>query len=292
LHVIALALGIGPGDEVVTTPLSFFATAGSFARCGARIVFADVEDATLTLDEGLATTACSTRTRAIVTVHLFGRPAPVRSAPCPVVDDAAQAIGVPLTGVAAALSFFPTKQLGALGDAGAVLTNDATIAERVALLRTHGAQPKYHHIAVGGNFRLDAIQAAVLRVKLAHLDGALMARRAIAAQYRAALASAGVPPELRVLPDHPLHANQQFVIRAPRRDALRRFLADRGIGTEIYYPEPLHLQPCFRELGYRRGSLPVAEAATAEVLALPLQPHLTPSAVDTVVSAIADFFRS
>jgi dTDP-4-amino-4,6-dideoxygalactose transaminase len=292
LHVIALALGIGSGDDVVTTPFSFFATCGSFARLGARIVFADVDEDTLTLDPRLASSSCSAHTRAIITVHLFGHPAPVAGAPCPVIEDAAQAIGVPLRGLVAALSFFPTKQLGALGDAGAVVTQDATLAERVRLLRTHGASPKYHHVAIGGNFRLDALQAAALRVKLAQLDAALAARRRIAARYREALAAAKVPPELRPLADHPEHTYQQFVIRAPRRDALRRFLADRGIGTEVYYPEPLHLQPCFRDLGYRPGSLPIAERAAGEVLALPLQAQLPPAAVETVVSTIEAFFGS
>jgi dTDP-4-amino-4,6-dideoxygalactose transaminase len=291
LHAIFMALGVGPGDEVVTTPLTFFATAGSAARLGARIVFADVDDDALALDPGLAAAACGPRTRAVVPVHLFGRPAPRPDVACPVVEDAAQAIGAgPPAGVAAALSFFPTKNLGALGDAGAVLTNDAALADRIALLRAHGARPKYAHHAIGGNFRLDALQAAVLRAKLPRLAGATAARRAHAGAYRARFAAARVPPELRLPPPDPAHVYHQFVIRAPRRDSLRAHLAAAGIGTEVYYPVPLHLQPCFAGLGYRPGSLPVAERAAAEVLALPIHPALPPAAPGHVVDQIAAFY--
>jgi dTDP-4-amino-4,6-dideoxygalactose transaminase len=291
LHAIFLALGIGPGDEVVTTPLTFLATAGSAARLGARIVFADVDDDALALDPRLAAAACGPRTRAVVPVHLFGRPAPLPEVACPVVEDAAQAIGTgPPAGAAAALSFFPTKNLGALGDAGAVLTDDPALADRIALLRAHGARPKYAHHAIGGNFRLDALQAAVLRAKLPRLGELTAARRAHAAAYRARLAAARVPPELRLPPPHPAHVYHQFVIRAPRRDSLRAHLAAAGVGTEVYYPVPLHLQPCFAGLGYRRGSLPVAERAAAEVLALPIHPALPPAALDHVADQIAAFY--
>ncbi len=198
LHAILLALGVGPGDEVVTTPFTFFATAGSAARLGARIVFADVDDDSLALDPGRAAAASGPRTRAVVPVHLFGRPAPLPEVACPIVEDAAQAIGIgPPAGAAAALSFFPTKNLGALGDAGAVLTHDAALADRIALLRVHGARPKYEHHASGGNFRLDARQAAVLRAMLPHVGALTAARRAHAAAYRARLAAAAVPPALR-----------------------------------------------------------------------------------------------
>jgi dTDP-4-amino-4,6-dideoxygalactose transaminase len=292
LHAIFLALGIGPGDEVVTTPLTFFATAGSAARLGARVVFADVDDAALTLDPRLAAAASGPRTRAVVPVHLFGRPAALPAAPCPIVEDAAQAIGIgPPAGAAAALSFFPTKNLGALGDAGAVLTDDAALADRIALLRSHGARPKYEHHAVGGNFRLDALQAAVLRARLPRLPALTAARRAHAAAYRALLAAAPVPPELRLPAPHPAHVYHQFVIRAPRRDALRAHLAAAGVGTEVYYPVPLHLQPCFAHLGYRPGSMPVAERACAEVLALPIHPALSAPAQAYVVEQIAAFYR-
>ena len=291
LHAIFLAHGIARGDEVVTTPLTFFATAGAAARLGARIVFADVDDDALTLDPGAALAACSARTRAVVPVHLFGRPARLPAAPCPIVEDAAQGLGAGrATGNTTALSFFPTKNLGALGDAGAVLTGDPAIADQIALLRTQGARPKYHHLAVGGNFRLDPLQAAVLRAKLPHLAGWNAARRRHADHYRALFAAARVPPELRLPAPHADHVYHQFVIRAPRRDALRAHLAASGIGTEIYYPEPLHLQPCFAELGYRAGSLPIAERACREVLALPIHPMLSVDAQRFVVERIAAFY--
>lgn len=292
LHVIAMALGIAPGDEVVTTPLTFFATAGAFARLGARIVFADIDDETLTLDPRAALAACSSRTRAIVPVHLFGRLAELPAAPCPVVEDAAQSLGAgPPRGAAAAISFFPTKNLGAVGDAGAVVTNDAALADKIALLRTQGARPKYHHLAIGGNFRLDPLQAAVLRTKLAHLSRWTEARRAHAEHYRQLFAATRMPAELRLPAHHPSHVYQQFVVRAPKREALRTHLAGAGIGTEIYYPEPLHLQPCFAELGYRRGSLPVVERACSDLLALPIQPMLSANARAFVVDKIASFYR-
>jgi dTDP-4-amino-4,6-dideoxygalactose transaminase len=291
LHVIFLSLGLVPGDEVVTTPLTFFATAGAAARLGARIVFADVEDASLTLDPEAALSACSERTRAVVPVHLFGRPARLPVAPCPVVEDAAQSVGAArAAGNTAAVSFFPTKNLGALGDAGAVLTDEPALADRIALLRTQGARPKYHHLAVGGNFRLDPLQAAVLRAKLPHLAGWNAARRGHADRYRALFAAARVPPEVRLPAPHDGHVYHQFVIRAPRRDALRARLAAAGVGTEVYYPEPLHLQPCFADLGYRAGAFPVAERACREVLALPIHPMLAPAAQDFVVEQISAFY--
>ena len=294
LHALFLALGIAPGDEVVTTPLTFFATAGAAARLGARIVFADVDDASLTLDPRAALAAVSARTRAIVPVHLFGHPAALdalAAAPCDILEDAAQSLGAgPVRGRAAALSFFPTKNLGALGDAGAVLTDDDALADRVALVRTQGARPKFHHEVVGGNFRLDALQAAVLRAKLPHLPAWNAARRTRADHYRALCAAAPLPPELRLPAPHAAHVYHKFVIRAPRRDALRAHLAAAGIATEVYYPEPLHLQPCFAELGYRPGSMPVAEQACREVLALPLHPVLAAAAQAFVVEQIATFY--
>lgn len=291
LHLLAMALEIGPGDEVVTTPFSFFATAGSFARLGAKLVFADIDDATLTLDPRCAVAACSERTRAVVPVHLFGYPARLPAAPCPVVEDAAHGFGQ-AAGLVAAMSFFPTKNLGALGDAGAIVTDDEALASRAALLRTHGASPKYHHIAVGGNFRLDALQAAVLLAKLPSLPAWTAARRSHADRYRALFAAAAIPPEVRLPASHPDHSYHQFVIRTPRRDALRDQLGRDGIETGIYYPEPLHLQPCFHDLGYRRGSLPVAERASFDALALPVYPALPLSAQELVVERIAAFFRS
>lgn len=290
LHAIFMALGIGPGDDVITTPLTFFATAGSAARLGARIVFADVDDATLTLDPDRAASASSTKTRAIVPVDLFGFPAESPAVRCPVVVDAAHSVGARLRGHIAALSFFPTKNLGALGDAGAVVCDDDDLADRITLLRTHGARPKYHHLAVGGNFRLDTLQAAILSAKLPHLPNWIAKRRHHAARYRLAFADARVPDELRLPAHHPAHTYHQFVIRAPRRDELRQHLTAAGIGTEIYYPSPLHLQPCFAELGYKPGSLPLAERACREVLALPIHPALPEAAIDHVVEAISVFY--
>jgi dTDP-4-amino-4,6-dideoxygalactose transaminase len=289
LLAIGMALGIGTGDEVVTTPFTFFATAGAFARLGARVVFADVDDATLNLDPARALAACTPRTRAIVVVHLFGRPAAIPDAACAIVEDAAHTgVATRPRGVAAALSFYPTKILGALGDAGAVITDDATLGDRIAVLRTQGARPKYHHVALGGNFRLDAIQAAVLRVKLRHVAAWTAARRRIADTYRAAFAARSL--DVRVPDDHAEHAYHQWVIRTPRRDALRAHLAGAGIATEIYYPEPLHLQPCFADLGYRSGSLPIAERACRDVLALPIQPALSDDVPAQIVDEIARFF--
>lgn len=292
LLVALWALGVGPGDEVVTTPFSFFATAGAIWRLGARPVFADIEPGSLCLRADAAAAAVGPRTRAVMPVHLFGRPAPIPEVgEIPVVEDAAQSLSAaPLSGAMAALSFFPTKNLGALGDAGAVVTNTAEHAERAARLRAHGANPKYFHEIVGANTRLDAIQAAVLRVKLSHLPRFIAARRERAERYRALFSAARVSPEL-VLPDpDPGHVYNQFTIRAPDRDALRRYLAHAGIDTEVYYPLPLHLQPCFAHLGYREGSLPQAEAAAREVLSLPIHPAVTPAMQEQVVDAIASFY--
>ena len=292
LLATAMALDVGPSSEVVTTPFTFIATASFAARLGARIVFADVDDATLTLDPAAALGACSERTAAIVPVHMFGHPATLPATAIPILEDAAQSVGgARLRGRAAAVSMFPTKNLGALGDAGAVLTDDSELAERIALVRSHGARPKYHHVVLGGNFRLDAMQAAVLRAKLPHLARWTAARRAHAAHYRELFAAIKLPPELRLPAAHPEHVFHQFVIRTPRRDALRAHLAAAGIGTEIYYPEPLHLAPCFAHLGYRDGSFPVAERACREVLALPIQPRLTDVMRVAVVEQIAAFFR-
>jgi dTDP-4-amino-4,6-dideoxygalactose transaminase len=292
LLVALMALGVGPGDEVVTTPLTFFATAGAIARLGARPVFADVDPDTLTLDPRAAASAVTARTRAIIPVHLFGRVADIPAVSVPVVEDAAQSLGAAaVLGAAATYSFFPTKNLGAVGDAGAVVTRDAALADRVALLRGHGARPRYHHVALGGNFRLDALQAAVLRARLPHLAAWTAARRRHAEHYRALFAAASVPAELRLPPPSATCVWHQLVIRAPRRDALRAFLADAGIGTEVYYPAPLHLQPCFADLGHRAGAFPAAERACADGLALPIHPALPAAAPAAVVDAIAAFYR-
>jgi len=289
LLAIGMALGIQPGDEVVTTPFTFAATAESMARLGARVLFADIDDDTLCLDPRAALATCSSRTRAIVSVNLFGlRAALPATTAIPIIEDSAHSLGAP-RGLAAALSFFPTKNLGALGDAGAVLTNDATLADRIALLRTHGARPKYHHLVTGGNFRLDALQAAVLRTKLVHLARFTAARRTNAAHYRTLFAAAKLPPELRLPAHTDAHVYHQFVIRAPRRDALRAHLSRAGIGTEVYYPEPLHFQPCFP--AHKQGTFPIAERACTEVLALPIHPAMREEARELVVEQIASFYE-
>jgi dTDP-4-amino-4,6-dideoxygalactose transaminase len=287
-----MALDLGPGDEVVTTPFSFFATVGAIVRLGAVPVFADIEEGTCNLDPAAALAAVSPRTRAILPVHLYGLPARLPAAgEIPIIEDAAQSLGAsPVAGLCQCISFFPTKNVGAIGDAGAVLTSDPAFAERLHLLRAHGARPKYVHQIIGGNFRLDALQAAVLRVKLPHLRAWCDARRSNASRYRALFASARVPSELALPPDSPAHIYHQFVIRAPRREALRAFLLDAGIETEVYYPVPLHLQRCFASLGHREGAFPVAERAAAEVLALPVHPSLTESAQGYVVERIAAFY--
>lgn len=308
-----MALGIGHGDEVITTPFTFFATAGCIHRLGARPVFVDIEPGSFNIDPERIAAALTPKTRAILPVHLFGQIAAmdeICEIACrnelPVIEDAAQAIGAELRGRRAGslgllgcFSFYPTKNLGAAGDAGIVTTNDPGLAEALRRIRNHGMEPRYYHADVGGNFRLDAVQAAVLRVKLRHLEAWQQARRGTAALYRKRFAEAGLarespgagdgivlPPEL---PDR-RHVYHQFVIRAPRRDALRAHLAARGIGSEIYYPLALHEQECFRPLGHKKGDFPEAERAAAESLALPMFPELTPAQVDAVVAGVGSFF--
>ena len=293
LLVALMALGVRPGDEVVTTPYSFYATVGCIARLGARPVFADIDPATFNLDPGAAAAACGTRTRAVIPVHLFGRPATLPPVSVPIVEDAAQAIGAcKVVGIASCLSFFPSKNLGAFGDGGALLTDDDGFADKVAILRAHGSKPKYVHHLVGGNFRLDALQAAILRVKLARLGEWTASRRSNAERYRRIFAGTpGLPPEFILPAQAPGHIYNQFVIRAPRRDALREYLTKNGVGTEIYYPLALHLQPCFTDLGYKPGAFPHAERATQETLALPIYAELTEAQQAFVVEQIANFYR-
>ena len=293
LLVALMALGVGPSDEVVTTPYSFYATVGCIARLGARPVFADIDPQTFNLNPAAAVAACGSKTRALIPVHLFGRPASIPQVALPIVEDAAQAIAAcKVTGIASCLSFFPSKNLGAMGDGGALLTDDDAFADRVAVLRAHGSKPKYVHHFVGGNFRLDALQAAILRVKLGRLAEWTAARRANADRYRALFATTtGIPSELALPLDVPGHIYNQFVIRAPLRDRLREHLTGSGIGTEIYYPLALHLQPCFAHLGYKPGAFPHAEAATRETLALPIYAELSEAQQAFVVEQIATFYR-
>ena len=304
LLLALMAVGVGPGDEVVTSTYSFFATAGTIARLGARPVFVDIERATFNLDPAMLASRLTPRTKAIVPVHLFGCccdmdavSAVAAAQELAVIEDAAQAIGAlddrrrvaGSIGTAGCLSFFPSKNLGGFGDAGMVLTNDAELAERMRILRVHGSKPKYHHHLVGGNFRIDALQAAVLRVKLKYLNGWTKARRENADRYRMLFAECGI--DGLVLPeDRPGHIYNQFVIRCRQRDQLQRFLLEHHIGSEVYYPVPLHLQPCFAELGYREGDLPEAEAAARESLALPIYPELTEDAQRYIVERIREFY--
>jgi len=305
LLLALMALEIKAGDEVVTTTYSFFATAGTIARIGARPVLVDIDPATFNIDPAQTVAAITPRTRAIMPVHLFGLSAdldPIMDAAgragIPVVEDAAQAIGStyksrPLGGIGmfGGFSFFPSKNLGAFGDAGLLTTNDETLAERARLLRTHGMKPKYYHHLVGANFRMDALQAAVLRVKAPHLAAWTEGRRRNAARYRTLFRDAGLDGAIE-LPQEPsdrMHIFNQFVIRTPARDALKRHLDERGIGNEIYYPVPFHLQPCFAHLGYRRGAFPHAERAADESLAIPIYGELTAAQQEAVVSAIGRF---
>ena len=301
-----LALGIAPGDEVITTPFTFVATAGAVARVGAVPVFVDIEGETLNIDPGLMRAAITERTRAIIPVHLFGLAADLepilqvaKEHRLAVIEDAAQAIGARYRGVHVGtlgnfgcFSFFPSKNLGGAGDGGLVTTNDPALAEHLRLLRAHGSDRKYHYQILGTNSRLDALQAAILRVKLAHLEEWARARQNKAERYRALFAERGLEGFVK-LPSAPadrVHVYNQFVIRCPERDALREFLRDRGIPTEIYYPKPLHLQPAFAYLGYQPCQLPQAEAASREALALPIYPELMEDHQAMVVRTIAQFF--
>ena len=291
LLLALMALGVGPGDEVVTTGFSFFATAGVIARLGATPVFADIEEHSFNLDPEAALAAATTSTKAIMPVNLYGRLASLPQTNIPIIEDAAQSIGAGAPrGLAACYSFFPTKNVGALGDAGAVVTGDADFDDELRLLRTHGGRPKYFHKVVGGNFRIDALQAAVLRVKLAHLHEWNQRRRGNAARYSELFADANIAG-VRTPQDSPEHIYHQYTLRVPQRDALRAHLKKQGIATEIYYPEPLHLQECFANLGYKAGSLPHTEAAAASALSLPIHPHLDASDQHYVVEQVAAFYR-
>jgi dTDP-4-amino-4,6-dideoxygalactose transaminase len=307
LLVALMAADVGPGDEVVTTTYSFFATAGVVSRLNATPVFVDIDPATFNMDPEQAIGAITGRTKAIIPVHLYGRCADMdavleaaRERGIVVLEDAAQAIGARdaagrragSVGDMGAFSFFPSKNLGALGDGGMVVTSDPARAEKLRVLRLHGSKPKYHHHLVGGNFRLDALQAAILRAKLRHLDGWTRGRRENAERYRGLFRDAELEDVVRVPTDVPGHIYNQFVIRAPRRDELAAHLREAGIGTAIYYPVPFHLQECFADLGYSEGDFPHAEQAARETLALPIYPELTGEQQAYVVDRIREFYRS
>jgi dTDP-4-amino-4,6-dideoxygalactose transaminase len=314
LVIALMALGIGPGDEVLVPSYSFFATAGAVSRVGAKPVFVDVERASFNIDPAGLVKAVTKKTRAVIPVHLYGQVAAMEEVLAAakkyklfVIEDAAQAIGAdhPLgragtLGDIGCLSFFPSKNLGALGDAGMVTTNDKTLFDKLKRLRVHGSEPKYYHAEVGGNFRIDAIQSAALRVKLKHLDAWTKGRQTNAARYEELFKKAGLLSlqgfELpaRVWKNAKLahdHIYNQFVLRVPKRDQLRAHLKTRDVDTEIYYPVPLHLQQCFEALGKKKGDLPQSERAADTSLALPIYPELTAEMQEYVVAQIADYYR-
>jgi dTDP-4-amino-4,6-dideoxygalactose transaminase len=321
LLLALMSLGVGPDDEIITSPFTFFATAGTVARLGARPVFCDIEPVSFNLSPQavaefverrcdvkggqLINRATGGRIKGLMPVHLYGQSADMdplmalaKRCGLKVIEDAAQAIGTEYKGVRVGsigdigcFSFFPSKNLGAFGDAGLCTTNDQELAESMRVLRVHGGKPKYFHSVIGGNFRIDELQAAILRVKLKYLDGWTEARQRNAAHYDAAFAAARIAKIITpraTLPGR--HIFNQYVVRVENRDALKNHLTERSIGTEIYYPVPLHLQKCFAYLGHREGDFPESERAAAETLALPIYPELTTAQLDHVVASVADFY--
>lgn len=322
LLICLMAEGIGPGDEVITSPYTFFATAGVIARVGARPVFVDIDPTTYNLSPALISSKVTPKTRAIIPVHLFGQMAEMdaigevaRKHDLIMIEDAAQAIGAEhnhhragSVGKYGCLSFFPSKNLGAAGDGGMVVTNDGTRAEKLMCLRAHGSKPKYHHKMIGGNFRLDTLQAAIVSTKLAHLDAWTTARQRNAERYLhlfeeagllledgrqlAADGSAADDERQIALPaiSTNRHIFNQYIIRVPQRDRLRTYLHAQGVATEVYYPVPMHLQECFSYLGYSRGEFPESEKAAQQTLALPIYPELSEEQAHHIVHCIKEFF--
>lgn len=305
LLLALIALGVGAGDEVITTAYTFFATSSAIARIGARPVYVDISSDDFNIDVGLLERAVTSKTKAILPVHLYGQCARMESISeiarrhnIHVIEDAAQAIGAEFKGRSAGtmseigcFSFFPSKNLGAAGDGGLMTTNDDALAAKLRILRVHGMEPKYHHQVVGINSRLDALQAAVLKVKLKYLDRWTEARRINAARYEKLFAEAGiddvVTPKVHADSRHIYH---QYTIRCARRDGLKTYLQESGIGAEVYYPVPLHLQDCFAFLGYKKGELPETEKAARECLSLPIYPELTAEQQNYVVERISRFY--
>jgi dTDP-4-amino-4,6-dideoxygalactose transaminase len=308
LLLALMALGTEPEDEVITTPFTFVATAGSIARLKARPVFVDIEPNSFNIDPSKIEAAITSRTKAIVPVHLFGLAAEMEPIleiagrhNIPVIEDAAQAIGAQYRGefvgglgTIGCFSFFPSKNLGGGGDGGLVTTNDPGLADRLKVLRLHGSRQKYQYELLGMNSRLDAMQAAILRVKLRYLDGWTSDRQRNADSYRELFSTynGSLPITPPAVPVHAAHVYNQYTIRTSQRDKLKKHLQQNGIPTEIYYPYPLHLQPAFAALSYRPGQLPQAEKACTEVLSLPIYPELRPEQQETIVSAIVEFFNS
>jgi len=304
--VALMALGIGPGDEVITSTYSFFATAGCVVRVGARPVLVDIDPETFNLDPRAVEAAITPRTKAIMPVHLYGQCADMDEimaiatrAGLPVIEDACQSIGATYRGrqagsfgAAGCFSFFPSKNLGAFGDGGLVTVTDAEFGKKIRLLRGHGAERRYYHQQVGGNFRIDELQSAVLRVKLPHLDAWTRGRQTNADRYRALFAARGLDEvKMPVARTDRTHIYNQFIIRLPKRDEVKAHLQASGIGCEVYYPVPFHLQECFQDLGYAPGAFPQAEAAASDSLALPIYGELTEGQQAEVVNAIASVLR-
>lgn len=315
LLIALMAIGVGPGDEVITTPYSFFATAGAVARLGAKPVLVDIDPKTYNIDPAKIGNAITANTKAIIPVHLYGQCADMgpilelaQRHNLKVIEDAAQAIGSEYRdgrragsmGTVGCLSFFPSKNLGCLGDGGMVVTNDNDLAERIKVLRVHGGKPKYYHKMIGGNFRLDTIQAAVLNVKLNYLDEWTSRRQGNAQRYETLFQQSGLVQKGNTrLPD-PIyresgakhyHIYNQFVLRVDKRDELMAYLKEKGIGTEIYYPVPFHLQECFRYLGHKEGDFPESERAAKETMAIPIYPELTAPQQAEVVGTIQRFYQ-
>lgn len=309
LLISLMAEGIGPGDEVITSPYTFFATAGAIARIGAKPVFVDIDPHTYNINPAGIEAKITKNTKAIMPVHLYGQCAEMDPIVAladrrgiPVIEDAAQAIGAEYKGRRAGsmgrygcFSFFPSKNLGAAGDGGVVTVQDAAVAEKLRILRVHGSEPKYYHSMIGGNFRFDALQAAIVGVKLGHLDKWTAGRQANAARYRRLFAAAGLSGDGLVQLPYEVPGNRhiynQFVIRVPRRNELQAYLKEQKIGNEVYYPVPLHVQKCFEYLGHRPGDFPASEAAAAETLALPIYPELSDAQAEWVVECIKQFVK-
>lgn len=307
LLLALMAMGVKAGDEVITVPFTFFATAGVISRLGAKPVFVDIQPDTFNIDPKLIERAITPRTKAIIPVHLFGQCADMatineiaKRKRVRVIEDACQAIGAAqhekragILGDTGCFSFFPTKNLGGFGDGGLITTNDKALADSMAMLRVHGSQVRYLHEALGINSRLDALQAAVLQVKLKYLDQWNEGRRRNAERYQQLFARTRHADRValpRTAPGN-FHVYNQFTVRAPKRDALRTFLKDKGVGTEVYYPLPMHLQNCYRDLGHQKGSFSVSEQAAEEVMSLPIYAELTESQQSYVVEMIAEFYK-
>lgn len=301
LHVAMQLLGVGPGDEVITTPFTFIATSWAIVYTGARPVFVDIDEATMNLDPGLLDRACSARTKAVMPVHLYGHPfdvAPIlascREHRVPLVEDAAQAHGaryqgkpVGTFGVMAGYSFYPGKNLGACGEGGALVTNDDVLARRAKAVREHGSYERYFHEEIGYNYRMEGMQGAVLGVQLPHLTGWNQRRRAIAHRYHELLKDTPLRLPLEAAGVESVY--HLYVVRHPARDRLKAHLEKCGVGSALHYPQPLHLQKCFAHFGHKPGDFPVAERAARECLSLPIYPELTDEQVTFVAEAIRSF---